>query len=52
MMRRCERTPTIFRFMKMSSADIASKNKGIGVEIVTYLKDGLWRMNPDLLSLN
>lgn len=28
--------------MKMSSADIASKNKGIGVEVVHYLNDGLW----------
>ena len=30
----------------MSTADIASKNKGIGVETYTYLNDGLWNMKP------
>jgi PUA domain protein len=28
----------------MSTADIASKNKGIGVENMHYLNDGLWNM--------
>lgn len=28
----------------MSTADIASKNKGIGVENYHYLNDGLWNM--------
>jgi len=30
----------------MSTADIASKNKGIGVETYHYLNDGLWNMKP------
>ena len=28
---------------KMSTADIRSVNKGIGVETVHYLNDGLWK---------
>mmetsp|Transcript_19632 Transcript_19632/g.66799 ORF Transcript_19632/g.66799 Transcript_19632/m.66799 type:complete len:186 (-) Transcript_19632:124-681(-) len=28
---------------KMSTADIVSKNKGIGVETIHYLNDGLWK---------
>mmetsp|Transcript_5006 Transcript_5006/g.12715 ORF Transcript_5006/g.12715 Transcript_5006/m.12715 type:complete len:93 (-) Transcript_5006:226-504(-) len=27
---------------KMSTADIKSKNKGIGVDTIHYLNDGLW----------
>ena len=30
----------------MSTADIASKNKGIGIETYHYLNDGLWNMKP------
>ncbi|XP_048589355.1 malignant T-cell-amplified sequence 1 isoform X2 [Nematostella vectensis] len=30
--------------MKMSSEDIQSKNKGIGVDNIHYLNDGLWQM--------
>ena len=30
----------------MSTSDIASKNKGIGVETYHYLNDGLWNMKP------
>ena len=30
----------------MSTADIAAKNKGIGVENYHYLNDGLWNMAP------
>jgi len=31
-------------FTAMSTEDIASKNKGIGVENYHYLNDGLWTM--------
>lgn len=31
---------------KMSTADIASKNKGIGIEVIHFLNDGLWCMDP------
>ncbi|XP_047738444.1 malignant T-cell-amplified sequence 1 homolog [Hyalella azteca] len=31
---------------KLSSADIASKNKDVGVENCHYLNDGLWYMKP------
>ena len=30
--------------MKMSSGDIRSINKGIGVETLTYLGDPLWQL--------
>ena len=30
----------------MSTDDIASKNKGIGVEVIHFLNDGLWCMDP------
>eukprot|EP00729_Bicosta_minor_P005720 gene5720-11215_t len=30
----------------MSTADIASKNKGIGIEVIHFLNDGLWCMDP------
>ncbi len=30
----------------MSTADIAAKNKGVGVENYHYLNDGLWNMGP------
>ncbi|XP_064637599.1 malignant T-cell-amplified sequence 1 homolog [Lineus longissimus] len=30
----------------MSSEDILSKNKGIGVECAHFLNDGLWKMKP------
>lgn len=30
----------------LSVADIAAKNKGIGVENIHYLNDGLWQMKP------
>ncbi|KAL3211937.1 hypothetical protein MRX96_008198 [Rhipicephalus microplus] len=33
-------------FTTMSTDDIASINKGIGVENVHYLNDGLWHMKP------
>lgn len=32
--------------MKMSSAEIARENKGIGVDGIHYLNDGLWTMDP------
>jgi PUA domain protein len=31
--------------MKMSSDDIKSLNKGIGIEIIHFLNDGLWCMD-------
>jgi len=31
---------------KMSSADILSTNKGIGIETIHFLNDGLWHMKP------
>ena len=30
----------------LSANDIASKNKGIGIENCHYLNDGLWQMKP------
>ena len=32
--------------LKMSSTDIAKVNKGIAIESVHYLNDGLWRLKP------
>lgn len=32
--------------MKMSTEQIREENKGIGVEVVHYLNDGLWKWNP------
>jgi len=29
--------------MKMSTQEVRSVNKGIGVEVVHYLNDGLWK---------
>ena len=31
--------------MKMSTEAIRQENKGIGVEVVHYLNDGLWKWN-------
>ena len=31
--------------MKMSSDDIKSINKGVGIDNVHYLNDGLWRID-------
>ncbi|KAK3099748.1 hypothetical protein FSP39_009055 [Pinctada imbricata] len=31
---------------KMSTEEILSKNKGIGIENIHYLNDGLWNMKP------
>lgn len=35
--------PLAVGVLKMSTADIASKNKGIGIEVIHHLDDGLWR---------
>lgn len=32
--------------MKMSSEELKAKNKGIGVDNIHYLNDGLWLMKP------
>ena len=32
--------------MKMSSEELVAKNKGIGVDNIHYLNDGLWLMRP------
>ena len=36
--------PMAIGVLKMSMEDIISKNKGIGIESVHYLDDGLWRL--------
>ena len=36
---------TAIGLTKMSTADIKSINKGIGVETLHYLNDGLWKTN-------
>lgn len=38
--------PLAVGFTAMSTDDISSINKGIGVENVHYLNDGLWHMKP------
>jgi len=38
--------PLAVGFAKMSSEKILEVNKGIGVENVHYLNDGLWHMRP------
>ena len=32
--------------MKMSSEELLAKNKGVGVDNIHYLNDGLWLMKP------
>ena len=32
--------------MKMSSEELLVKNKGVGVDNIHYLNDGLWLMKP------
>ena len=32
--------------MKMTTEEIQKVNKGIGVDLIHYLNDGLWRMAP------
>ena len=32
--------------MKMSSEELLAKNKGIGLDNIHYLNDGLWLMKP------
>eukprot|EP00039_Didymoeca_costata_P015959 m.278626 g.278626 ORF g.278626 m.278626 type:complete len:186 (+) comp16316_c1_seq6:195-752(+) len=36
---------------KMSTNDITTVNKGIGIELVHYMNDGLWLMDPAKLNL-
>ena len=38
-----KKLPLAVGVLKMSTADIAGKNKGIGIEVVHHLDDGLWR---------
>ncbi|EEF49907.1 60S ribosomal protein L18, putative [Ricinus communis] len=38
-------------FTKMSAKDIKTINKGIGVDNMHYLNDGLWKKNPAINSL-
>ena len=38
-----EDEPVAIGITKMSTADIKSVNKGIGVDLVHYLNDGLWK---------
>lgn len=32
--------------MQMSSEELLAKNKGVGVDNIHYLNDGLWLMKP------
>ncbi|GHP02230.1 hypothetical protein PPROV_000098700 [Pycnococcus provasolii] len=36
-------TPLAVGITRLSTADIVSVNKGIGVDLITYLNDGLWK---------
>lgn len=41
--------PLAVGVLKMSTADIKSKNTGIAIEVLHYLDDNLWRAHDDLV---